>query len=100
MAAKEPCEFQLIRATLLNDDNFLKLSKDIKGHHMIMLIIKHFPDSIRTELFTHMMDKFELLATNKHGLCVMKELIQFSINDGTKQKAIMDRLLLHVIDYA
>ena len=99
-AAKEPSEFDLIRATLLHEDNFLKLSKDIKGHHMIMLIIRNFPDSIRNELFHNVMLKFQQLARNKHGLCVMKELIIYSQNDAEKQKAIVERLLDDVITYA
>ena len=99
-AAKEPSEFELIRATLLHEDNFLKLSKDIKGHHMIMLIIRNFPDSIRNELFHNIMLKFQQLARNKHGLCVMKELIIYSQNDAEKQKAVVERLLDDVIAYA
>lgn len=51
---------------------------------MIMLIIKNFPESIKAELFKCIMGKFYQVATNKHGLCVIKELIQYSINDTSK----------------
>lgn len=51
---------------------------------MIILIIKKYPEGIKLELFNYIMANFRLLARDKNGLCVMKELIQYALADPEK----------------
>ena len=82
-AATEEIEFQIIRRTLFQEENILRLSKDNKGHHMIILIISQekYPRTIRRELFDYILKHFRNLVRDKNGLCVMKEVIQFSLDN-------------------
>ena len=80
-AANEKTELAIIRQTLLSENNILRLSRDNKGHHMIILIIKKYNEGIKLELFNYIMANFRLLARDKNGLCVMKEIIQYAITD-------------------
>lgn len=102
MAATEDVEFSIIRRIVFQEENILKLSKDNKGHHMIILIIQRdtYPRSIRQELFDYILKHFRTLVRDKNGLCVMKEVIRFSLDSHQNKLAILAEIQKDVLAYA
>jgi hypothetical protein len=74
-AVTQPEEFEIIKDTLLENNNICNLAKDKEGHHMLEKIITTFKEKQRHYIFQEIMEKFNELATDKNGLCVLKKLI-------------------------
>ena len=88
-AATQDAEFDIIRETLIENNNICKLSQDKEGHHMIEKIIMQFSEDRRQYIFEEILKNFHRLATDKQGLCVMKRLIEFTKNIQS-QKLIVE----------
>lgn len=58
---------------------------------MIILIIQRdtYPRSIRQELFDYILKHFRALVRDKNGLCVMKEVIRFSLDSHQNKLAVL-----------
>lgn len=84
-------EYEIIKENLLESNNICKLAMDKEGEHLILKIITTFPEERRDYLFKVICDNFQLLATDKQGLCVMKKLIEFT-KDPESQKIIVQKI--------
>jgi hypothetical protein len=73
-------EFQIIKESLLENNNICYLAKDKEGHHMLEKIINTFSEQRREYIFNVICDSFGELAVDKHSLCVLKKLIEFTKN--------------------
>jgi hypothetical protein len=78
----QPEEFEIIKQTLLENNNICYLAEDKEGHHMLEKIITTFNEKERYYIFQEIMDKFNELATDKNGLCVLKKLIQHTKDEN------------------
>jgi len=85
-------EFDLIKETLLQNNNITKLSRDNQGQHMIQKIIKTFSEQRREYIFENILTNFYELATDKQGLCVMKKLIECT-HKAESQKKIVNKII-------
>tara|TARA_B110000285_G_scaffold223818_1_gene279858 strand:+ start:2325 stop:2639 length:315 start_codon:yes stop_codon:yes gene_type:complete len=59
---------------------------------MLEKIITTFKEKQRHYIFQEIMEKFNELATDKNGLCVLKKLIQHTKDEGS-QKQVVDKIL-------
>jgi F0F1-type ATP synthase delta subunit len=78
-------EFDMVKETLMQNNNIVRVAKDTMGKHMIEKLIKLFPEEKRQFIFDEIMANFQELATDQQGLCAMKALIKQSQSNRNHQ---------------
>ena len=98
LAVTEEREYEIIKETLLQNENIRTLAMNNQGAHMLQKIITTFSEEHRDYIFDEIMNNFKVLATDKQGLCVMKKLIECT-KQTSRQKEIVDLILNDCLFY-